>query len=153
MINELIKTDEETAIRQVFDNLAVAWNAGDANAFGQNLTDDCDYVTFAGQHIKGRQENEKIHDELFHSWALHGSTMHTGTSTPSISFLSETVALMHSTGTIKLRFQKEPPLDRLSIQTTVLIKENGTWKIRAFHNCRIQKPGLFQRLMMSFSKK
>ncbi|MBD2700536.1 SgcJ/EcaC family oxidoreductase [Spirosoma sp. BT702] len=153
MPKELTKTNEEAIIQQVFDKLAVAWNAGDAEAFGQCLTDDCDYVTFAGQHIKGQQENVKIHNELFHSWALRGSTMHTGSSAPTIAFLSDTVALMHSTGTIKLRFQKKPPLDRLSIQTTVLIKENGTWKIRAFHNCRIQKPGLFQRIMMALSKK
>ncbi|WP_420147838.1 SgcJ/EcaC family oxidoreductase [Spirosoma sp.] len=143
-------TPEELAIRQVFDKLAEAWNAGDANAFASHLTTDCDYVTFAGQHIKGRQENEKIHRELFSSWAMKGSTMHTGSKPPRVTFLSPTIALVHSTGTVQLRFQKEPPLDRLSIQTTVLIKANDQWKIRAFHNCRIQKPGLFQRILMAF---
>ncbi len=140
---------EETAIRQVFARLAAAWNAGDAHAFGQCLTDDCDYVTFAGQHIRGRQENEQIHHDLFHSWALKGSTMHTGTEQPTIAFLSDTIALMHSTGTIQLRFQKKPPMDRLSIQTTILIKTGDGWKVRAFHNCRVQRPGLFQRLLMA----
>ena len=144
---------EEIAIRQVFDKLAIAWNAGDAKAFASYLTDDCDYVTFAGQHIKGRQANEQIHHDLFNSWALKGSTMHSGSEQPTISFLSNTIALMHSTGTVQLRFQKEPPLHRLSIQTTVLIKANGAWKIRAFHNCRIQKPGLFQRLLMTLKRK
>ncbi|GAB3942597.1 SgcJ/EcaC family oxidoreductase [Spirosoma harenae] len=144
---------DESAVRQVFDRLAVAWNAGDAHAFAQCLTDDCDYVTFAGQHIKGRQENEQIHQDLFTSWALNGSTMHSDGSKSSITFLSDTIALVHSTGTIQLRFQKKPPLDRLSIQTTVLVKEADEWKIRAFHNCRIQKPGLFQRILMALKSK
>ncbi|GAB3992742.1 hypothetical protein GCM10028807_26280 [Spirosoma daeguense] len=149
MTNELI-INEETAIRQIFDKLATAWNTGDAHAFADCLTDDCDYVTFAGQHIKGRHENQQIHHDLFHSWALKGSTMHIGSSAPIIAFLGENIALMHSTGTVKLRFQKKPPLHRLSIQTTILVKTNGEWKIRAFHNCRIQKPGLFQRIAMIF---
>ncbi|UFH53807.1 SgcJ/EcaC family oxidoreductase [Spirosoma sp. KNUC1025] len=144
---------EETAIRQVLDKMALAWNAGDAHSFVDCLTADCDYVTFAGQHIKGREANEQIHQDLFNSWALKGSTLHPGSDQPTIAFLSDTIALMHSTGTVQLRFQKTPPTDRLSIQTTVLIKRNGEWKIRAFHNGRIQKPGLFQRLMMAFKSK
>ncbi|MBD2752330.1 SgcJ/EcaC family oxidoreductase [Spirosoma validum] len=144
---------EEAAIRQVVGKLAAAWNAGDAKTYASHLTDDCDYVTFAGQHIKGRQENEQIHQELFDSWALRGSTMHLGSNQPTISFLSPTIALMHSTGTVQLRFQKKPPLDRLSIQTTILTKATGEWKIRAFHNCRVQKPSLFQRILMAFKSK
>ncbi|GAB4019916.1 hypothetical protein GCM10028808_59330 [Spirosoma migulaei] len=143
---------EEIAIRWVFEQLATAWNTGNAKAFAELLTDDCDYVTFAGQHIKGREENQQIHYDLFTSWALKGSTMHTGPEQASIAFLSNTIAISHSTGTIQLRFQKKPPLDRLSIQTMVLIKINGQWKIRAFHNCRIQKPGLFQRLLMALKR-
>ncbi|WP_338874813.1 SgcJ/EcaC family oxidoreductase [Spirosoma sp. SC4-14] len=147
-----IATDE-AAIRHIFDQLADAWNAGDASKFGSFFTDDCDYVTFAGQHIKGRQQNEQIHHDLFNAWALKGSTMHTGPGLATITFLSPTIALTHSTGTIQLRFQKKPPPDRLSIQTMVLVKTNGYWKIRAFHNCRVQQPDFLQRLLMSFSKK
>jgi uncharacterized protein (TIGR02246 family) len=144
---------DEASIRQVFAQLAVAWNAGDARAFSQYFTEDCDYVTFAGQHIKGRQANEQIHNELFNSWVLKSSTMHPGPEPASIAFLSTNVALMHSTGTIQLRFQKKPPLNRLSIQTIVLTKASGQWKVRAFHNCRVQKPGLFQQLLMAFKSK
>ena len=140
---------EEIAIRWVFEQLATAWNTGNANAFAELLTDDCDYVTFAGQHLKGKQENQQIHHDLFTSWALKGSTMHTGPEQASIALLSDTIALSHSTGTIQLRFQKKPPLSRLSIQTMVLVKTDDQWKIRSFHNCRIQKPGLLQRLLMA----
>lgn len=143
----------KAAVEQVFAQLATAWNTGNAAAFGQCLTEDCDYVTFAGQYIKGRQENQQIHHDLFNSWALKGSTMHVGSEQPTIAFLSDDIALVHSTGTIQLRFQKKPPLDRLSIQTTVLIKTDDGWKIRAFHNCRVQKPGLFQRILMVFKSK
>jgi len=151
-LNPVQLATDEAAIRQAIDQMAVAWNAGNAAAFAQCLTDDCDYVTFAGQHIKGRQANEQTHDELFHSWVLNGSTLHAGPEPATIAFLSQDVALVHSTGTVQLRFQKKPAMDRLSIQTTVLIKSNGDWKVRAFHNCRVQKPGLFQRFLMSLKR-
>ncbi|MVM34729.1 SgcJ/EcaC family oxidoreductase [Spirosoma sp. HMF4905] len=149
---EASEQSDAAAIRQVFAQLATAWDLGDANIFAECLTNDCDYVTFAGQHIVGQEANRQIHHDLFNSWALKGSSMHSS-GQPSIAFLSNTIALVHSTGTIKLRFQKKPPLDRLSIQTMVLIKTDGQWKIRAFHNCRIQQPGLFQRLLMAFKRK
>lgn len=147
------RQSDEAAIQQVFTQLATAWDMGDANIFAECLTDDCDYVTFAGQHIVGKEANRQIHHDLFNSWALKGSTMHSTAKHPSIAFLSDTIALIHSTGTIKLRFQKKPPQDRLSIQTMVLIKTEGQWKIRTFHNCRIQQPSLFQRLAMLFKAK
>lgn len=153
MKTNAIISQGKAEVEQVFAQLATAWNAGDAAAFVQCLTEDCDYVTFAGQHIKGRQENQQIHHDLFTSWALKGSTMHTGSKQPTVTFLSDEIALVHSTGTIQLRFQKKPPLDRLSIQTTVLIKADDGWKVRAFHNCRVQKPGLFQRLLMAFKSR
>ncbi|SFD32875.1 SgcJ/EcaC family oxidoreductase [Spirosoma endophyticum] len=153
MKTDVILDQDEVAIQQIFSQLATAWNTGDAVAFGQCLTKDCDYVTFTGQHIKGRQENQQIHHDLFNSWALKGSILHAGSEPPTIAFLSDAIALIHSTGTIQLRFQKKPPIDRLSIQTTVLIKTGDGWKVRAFHNCRVQKPGLFQRLLMAFKSK
>jgi uncharacterized protein (TIGR02246 family) len=142
---------EEAAIRQVFVRLESAWNAGDAEAFARCLTDDCDYITFAGQHIKGREANRKVHADLFNSWALRDSVMRPGSTPPTVALLSPTIALMHSTGVIQLRFHKKPPVGRQSIQTTILMKTNGDWKIRAFHNCRIQRPGFFQRLLMRIS--
>lgn len=153
METERIINRDEAVIQQVFAQLATAWNTGNAAVFGQCLTDDCDYVTFAGQHIKGRQKNQQIHHELFNSWALKGSTMHAGSEPSTIAFLSDDIALVHSTGTIQLRFQKKPPIDRLSIQTTVLIKTDDGWKVRAFHNCRVQRPGLFQRILMTLKSK
>ncbi|WP_460962007.1 SgcJ/EcaC family oxidoreductase [Spirosoma litoris] len=144
---------DEAAIHQVFTQLATAWDMGDANIFAECLTNDCDYITFAGQQIIGKEANRQIHHDLFNSWALKGSTMHPAQKQPSIAFLSNTIALVHSTGTIKLRFQKNPPLNRRSIQTMVVVKTDGQWKIRAFHNCRIQQPGLFQRLLMALKGK
>lgn len=146
---EASEQSDEAAIRQVFAQLVAAWDLSDANIFSECLTNDCDYVTFAGQHIIGKEANRQIHHNVFNSWALKGSTMHPVSEQPQVVFLSNTIALVHSTGTIKLRFQKKPPLDRLSIQTMVLIKTNGQWKIRAFHNCRVQKPGLMQRFLMA----
>lgn len=153
MYESSVLLTEEMAIRQVFDRMAAAWNAGDATAFAQCLTGDCDYVTFAGQHINGRQANEQTHRQLFDLWVMKESVLHPGPAPTTITFLSDTIALVHSTGVIQLRFQKKPPRNRLSIQTNVMLRIDGEWKVRAFHNCRIQRPNWVQRIVMSFKSK
>ncbi|MEV4159174.1 SgcJ/EcaC family oxidoreductase [Nonomuraea dietziae] len=45
--------------------LTETWNAGDATAYAALFTDDADYITYFGLHLKGRQAIEDSHRELF----------------------------------------------------------------------------------------
>jgi uncharacterized protein (TIGR02246 family) len=141
-----LKTQNEQEIYSVFSALQAAWNEHNGQAFGQCFTEDADYVTFNGQHLKGRQAIAAVHQKLFDG-VLRGSSM-TEEGSIQIRFLQGDMALAHCIGAIKLRWQRKAPKNRDSINTNVLIKGKDGWKIAAFHNCRIQPPNFIQQWFM-----
>jgi len=136
----------QTENKAHFENLKRAWNKGDGDLYASYFTNDCDYIAFDGQHLSGRKENAEMHNKLFKGF-LKGSKL-TG-EIKDIRFLTSEIVIYHSIGAVQLRFQKREPKNRLSINTNVVIKENGNWRISSFQNTRIKGPNIFQRL---FSK-
>lgn len=127
------------AISRLFARLRDAWNTGDGAAYGQCFTEDADYVTFMGQHLKGRQQIAKVHQMLFDG-PLKGSVMDSSTSSElRPRFIAPNVAIVHATGEVKLTDAAQDPNDRGSINTNILLKQDGEWKLTAFHNCRVQE--------------
>jgi uncharacterized protein (TIGR02246 family) len=136
---------DTAAIQERLGQLFEHWNQGDARAYAACFTDDVDYVAFDGSHLQGRQANEEAHRALFDG-VLRGSTMEG--EVKSIRFLAPDVALIHSEGAIKLRWQRKAPKGRRSIQTMVAVRREGVWSFTAFQNTRIQPPNAFARWMM-----
>ncbi|GLI05009.1 hypothetical protein YDYSG_10390 [Paenibacillus tyrfis] len=130
------------AMQELFTALSDAWNRGDGAAFGECFTDDADYVTFMGQHLKGKKQIADVHQRLFHG-PLKGSTLESSAAAElRPRFVTPDVAIVHGIGEAKLADPAQDPSDRGSINTSVLVKQNGEWKITAFHNYRIQQiPG------------
>lgn len=56
---------EKEHIHHLFKIMYSAWSNGDGAAYAACFTEDVDYVTFNGQHIKGKQEVKTLHQELF----------------------------------------------------------------------------------------
>ncbi|MGO4271072.1 DUF4440 domain-containing protein, partial [Paenibacillus sp. TAF58] len=54
-------------------------------------------------------------------------------------FIAPDVAIIHAIGEVRLAEPVQEPNDRGSINTNVVMKHNGEWKLTAFHNCRIQE--------------
>ena len=127
-------TSTESALHELFNRLEHTWNAGDATAYGECFTPDCDYITFEGGHLQGRNENAKAHQQLFNTF-LKGSKLEGRIK--DIRFLTPDVAVLHAIGNVRLRWQSRPALGRESIQTYVAVKRNGIWQFAAFHNSRI----------------
>lgn len=140
------KEQDKKAILALFEKLGKAWNEHNGQAFSLCFTEDADYVTFNGQHIKGRQDIAEIHQKLFDG-VLRGSSMVDGGSI-QIRFLTPDIAVAQCVGAIKLRWQKKAPKYRDSINTNVIVNEKGDWKIAAFHNCRIQPPNFIRKWFM-----
>src|SRR5438132_1527404 len=67
-IEAYVQSEDEKKIRKIFETLSDAWNTGDAKRFASLFTEDCDYVTFRGDHIKGRKNNEAIYAQLFRTF-------------------------------------------------------------------------------------
>ena len=58
-------SSDETAVRQIVQQVQDAWNAHDAKAFAAPFTTDADYVIVNGMLSKGRNEIEKGHTGIF----------------------------------------------------------------------------------------
>jgi len=141
---------DEISILELFTKLRDAWNSGDAESYGSYFTDNCVYITYDGQHLTGKTENVEFHNKLFKTF-LKVSKL--SEQIKGIRFLINDIVIVHHTGTIQLRFQKNVPRWRTSINNNVPVRKNGQWKISAFHNCRIRKPGIILRVFKYFSKR
>lgn len=137
-------------IQLLLDQLSAAWKAGNGQQFAASFTENADYVVFDGTHLRGRTAIAQAHQELFEG-LMRGSELVGGAIT-DFQLLAPTVALLHSTGAVRMRWQKKAPVGRSSIQTLVAVQqESGSWQFTAFQNTRIAPPGpltkLFLRLM------
>lgn len=129
------QAEDVSAIGGVLDHLVAAWNRGDGTAYGAVFTEDADYVDVTGTHTQGRAAIARIHQFLFDG-PLKGSKLADVTS-PAVQFLAPDVALIIGGGGSRLEGQSAVPDDRQSINTTILVKRDGAWLIRAFQNNRV----------------
>lgn len=132
-----IPTDE-AVVRALYQRLIDGWNDGDADAFAASFAEDGNLVAFDGTHFKGRSDIVAFHHRLFQTY-LKGTRL-TGEVT-DLRFLSDNVAIMHATGSTIMRGQTFPSPERHSIQTLVVVRQNGWWQLAAFQNTRIRPMG------------
>ncbi|MFK7696780.1 SgcJ/EcaC family oxidoreductase [Paenibacillus sp. HJGM_3] len=126
------------SIGALFAELSDSWNKGDGEAYGNCFTEDADYVTFMGQHLKGKKQIADVHQMLFNG-PLKGSVLVSSASSElQPRFVTPNVAIVHVVGEARVTEPAQDPNDRASINTNVVVKQNGQWKLTAFHNCRIQ---------------
>ncbi|WP_205683888.1 SgcJ/EcaC family oxidoreductase [Brevibacillus migulae] len=136
-------------IESLFEKLKSAWDKGDGTAYGSCFTEDADYVTYQGEHLQGSKAIAETHQALWNS-VLRGSTLEG--EIKNIRFISPDMAIFHGLGVVKLRWQKKAPSRRDSINTNIVVKQNGKWRIAAFQNSRISGPSLLQKIFMKISK-
>jgi uncharacterized protein (TIGR02246 family) len=129
-------------IQAAMEDQWAAWNQGHTVRDGDFAT-DCDYVTFDGSELHGIEENSRLHAE-FGRGVLRGSKL-TG-KVRRIRFITPDVAVVHSTGNLRLRFHRRPKPSRDSVQTTVMRKTPEGWRIEAFQNTRLVRRGLLSRI-------
>lgn len=90
-------------IISLFHDIASAWNDGNGRLYASYFTEDCDYVTFHGQHLKGHEEIARLHDELFKGLLRNSELIG---QIRALRYLSEDIVIVHQTGGVKLSFQK-----------------------------------------------
>ncbi|MGW0521558.1 SgcJ/EcaC family oxidoreductase [Crossiella sp. NPDC003009] len=126
-------------INKTFQRLVEAWNNGDATAYAAQFTEDVDYVTFHGMHIRGRAELESGHAKLF-AGPLKGVKLGGGSAeaTPSVKFLGPDVAVVVNSGGSSLPEDDAPAPERDSVTTAVVVRTDDRWLISAFQVTRRQ---------------
>jgi uncharacterized protein (TIGR02246 family) len=126
MVAVTIDPEDEHAVRALLARMTEAWARGDAEAYAECFTEDSDYVTFNGMHLRGRTENRESHAPLFRG-VLQGTRI--DPSITDLSFLDPDVALVHTASSARGK----------SVQTFVIVKREGRWQVRAFQNTRFQR--------------
>ena len=123
---------DESEIRAVQARQAEAWNAHDAKAYAELFEDDGDVVNVVGWWWKGRAEIESKLTAAFASVFLESTLTITQTE---VRFLSPDIAVAHVRWTMTGARTPPPiPEPRAGIQTQVLRKTAGRWRISAFQN-------------------
>ncbi|MFI6509869.1 SgcJ/EcaC family oxidoreductase [Streptosporangium sp. NPDC050855] len=133
-------TSADAEIRDLLDRLTAAWNAGDADAYGDLFTEDADYITFFGLRLTGRQAVTEAHRALFEG-PLKGSRL-TGLSSgeggADVKRVRPDVAVVISTGALA-GADAPPDPARDSIVTLVAVRDDA-WRFTSFQNTRRTSP-------------
>lgn len=125
---------DETAIRQVVQQVQDGWNAHDGKAFSSPFTTDADYVIVNGMRAKGRAEIEKGHAAIF---STIYKDSHNVATVQSVRFLRPDVAVVHVEWNLEFRMAGEAKKGH-AMNTMVMTKEDGKWSIAAFQNTPIE---------------
>ncbi|WP_438028289.1 SgcJ/EcaC family oxidoreductase [Sorangium sp. So ce233] len=130
------RSTDEAAIRRMFEALCEAWAREGASAVDAFYTPDSDYVTFDGSWLRGREENRRVHEELF-AGVLAGTRL-VG-EIERVRFLGPDTAVVVSTGAVLWPWQELAPASRRSRQTLVVVRgDDGRWRVASFQNTRVQ---------------
>ena len=130
--------NDDDAIRAVIAATTEAFSRHDAKAWVKFCTPDAQLVTVRGESMKGITEIEKGLARIFET---RGRNVTLKTLDVAVRFVRPDVALAHVTnelsGLTSPEGQTLPPHQELSIR--VLVKDQGVWRITAFHNTILQK--------------
>jgi uncharacterized protein (TIGR02246 family) len=136
---------DATAIQNMIDGLVAAWNTGNGHAYGSAFTENCDYVTFNGERIRGRKAVADSHQALFDTHLRDSKLLFESVDMRPLG--PETI-LVHGVGNSLLRGQKKYAPSRRSLQTLIAVRTDAGWRFAAFHNTRIFKITPFRALLM-----
>ncbi|MGW4796253.1 SgcJ/EcaC family oxidoreductase [Nonomuraea sp. NPDC004297] len=123
-----------TEATHLLTRLTETWNAGDATAYAELFTQDADYITFFGLHLKGRQAIEDAHRELFKT----PIKLTEGGPAPQVRSLTEDVTLVISGGTSTVDGTPDPTRD--SVITLTALRTPEGWRFASFQNTRVGRP-------------
>jgi uncharacterized protein (TIGR02246 family) len=130
--------DDEDAIKAVIAASTDAFSRHDATAWVKFCTPDAQLVTVRGECMKGVTEIEKGLNTIFQT---RGRSVTLKTLGVAVRFIRHDVALAHVNNELSGLVSPEgytlPSHQELSIR--VLVKDQGTWRITAFHNTILQK--------------
>ncbi len=132
-----LSSADETAIRRVVQGVQDAWNAHDGKAFAAQFTTDADYVVVNGMYIKGREEIERGHTQIFTT--IYKDSRNVAT-VKGIRLLRPDVAVAHVEWNLEFK-AGDRPMKARGMNTMIMTREGGKWSIAAFQNTPVQLDG------------
>jgi uncharacterized protein (TIGR02246 family) len=122
-------TDRQ-AIRDVLAGVYKAWEAGDAEAFVADYTDDASVIQ-PGVYEKDREE---IRTNIAAAFAGPLSGSRVAAHPVDVRFLTGDTAIVVSEDGIIFAGQDAVARERLVRATWVLVRHDGGWRIASYHN-------------------
>ena len=121
---------DHARITAIVGRLEAAWNAGDGTAFAEPFSEDADFVTIRGEHLRGRHAIGAGHAGIFRTIYAGSRNRYT---IESSRLLRPDVALVHVHSVL------ESPAGPLAGRHTarfslVLTRDPSEWSIAALHN-------------------
>ena len=123
--------------KAVLDRLDEAWNKGDGVAFAGQFTRDAELVNIFGGQYAGRDEITKRMQAIF-STMFKGSVLRSRTI-ESVTRLGDGVIVSVSSAVVDVPSGPQAPRMN-NRQTAIMVREDGQWRIRHWHNTLIRDP-------------
>jgi len=131
----------ESSLRELVDSQALAWNTGDAGAWGRAYTEQSRFVNILGMVFENRIENEERHQALFEG-IFRGSQL--AVTIEHLDFPAPTLAVLqvHMTLTGYLRLppgisETEPGALHTRMQYLAQLSPDGSWCFLSAQNTAI----------------
>ena len=127
-------TTDEELVRDIPRQIVRGWSEGSGQAIAAVYADDGVLVAGHGVVVRGPMQIASYHDEQFVA-DLKGSKL--TVQIASVRFLTPDVALLQTEGGILWPGQTQLAAGNRGIQSFVVVKRDGKWRVKLFQNTRI----------------
>jgi uncharacterized protein (TIGR02246 family) len=131
MVTKLISTQRESDVRAMLDTVYAAWADNDADAFVAAYATGATAV-HTGSIMENRGAIRATMAAMFDGPLKGSRGIH---DVQTIRFVGADTAIVLSKGAILFAGQTEPGAESRTLDGWVLCKQDGTWRVEAFHNC------------------
>ena len=130
--------NDEALVRNIAAQIVQGWNNGDDHGVAAVYADDGVLVAGHGVVLRGPAHIASYHRQQFAA-DLKGSRLLVEVT--SVRFLEPDVVVMQTEGGILWPGQTQLVAGNRGIQSFVLVKQGGSWRVKLFQNTRIQQRG------------
>jgi uncharacterized protein (TIGR02246 family) len=126
-----ISASDETAVRAVIDGVYAAWAANDAEAFVAGYAEQAT-AQLPGAYLPDREAVRSCMAAEF-AGSLRGTrATH---DVVSVRLIDPDAAIVIGRGAVVMPGQTEPAPGSATLNTWVLSRRTGGWRVEAFHGC------------------
>lgn len=128
--------EDTQAIQEIVQQMMDAWKEGDGVKFASVFSEKHDFIVWNGFYFSqiGSKENSENHNSIFNRQFKDTEVYYV---IDKIEWIKEDVAYMHVLGAVDFDGSGMPDNPAV-IWTSLLLKDDGVWRIKSFHNTDLE---------------